>query len=269
MPQFEVLSALQGGAVPVPRAYWGSDSEAHFGAPFFISEFVAGGAPIPMVSAQSKPFEDSYRDGLADDFVAALAALHTVDWRAGMLAAWEDGITVENTARREIERWAGLYEQWALVPRPVVHWALGWLRRKCPVAPRISIVHGDYRIGNFLEVDGRITAILDWELVHLGDPHEDIGWACLPQFMGGSGLVCRLLTEAAFIREYEERSGIAVDPDAVTFYKVLALLKLALINMAGARCFEDGKFHDMRMPAMGIQTSSALRQLQRLIERVS
>ena len=56
------------------------------------------------------------------------------------------------------------------------------------------MVHGDYRIGNFLELDGRISAILDWELVHLGDPMEDLGWICLQAWRGRSPYMCHLFT---------------------------------------------------------------------------
>lgn len=264
-PQFQSLAALHGSAVPVPAAYWCSDDESVLGAPFFISELVAGQVPTPMVTAQSQAFEAGYRDRLADQFVDALAAIHTFDWNASPLKSWDHGITPETAAWHEIDHWASLYRRWALRPHPVVHWALGWLRQHQPVAPRISIIHGDYRIGNFLERDGRITAILDWELVHLGDPHEDIAWACLPQFMGGSGLVCRLLTEDAFCRKYEMASGIAIDPASVTFYKVFGLLKLAIIYMAAAHCFEQGHFDDLRMPALGIEITAALYQLRKVI----
>ena len=69
-------------------------------------------------------------------------------------------------------------------------------------------MHGDYRLGNFLERNGRITAILDWELVHLGDPVEDLGWAFLPQYRGGTPLVCGLASEEDFLARYEARAGL-------------------------------------------------------------
>jgi len=128
------------------------------------------------------------------------------------------------------------------------------------------VVHGDYRTGNFLEQGGRITAILDWELVHLGDPHEDLAWVSLPMYKGGSPYLCRLCEPEWFYERYAERSGIEVSMASVRYYQVFSLLKLAATHMAAARCFEEGRFDDMRMPAMGSQVATCLRQMDKLIE---
>ena len=117
-----------------------------------------------------------------------------------------------------------------------------------PRAQQVSLVHGDYRLGNFLERDGRISVILDWELVHLGDPIEDLGWAFLPQYRGGTSLVCGLADEADFISRYEAQSGLKVAAASLKFYIVFSLMKLAFTNMAAARCFEDGLFNDNGHP---------------------
>jgi aminoglycoside phosphotransferase (APT) family kinase protein len=93
-------------------------------------------------------------------------------------------MTSDNAALRQLEFWQGRFERWALRPHPMAHRAFAWLRRSPPKASRVAIVHGDCRLGNFLERNDRITAILDWELVHLGDPIEDLGWAFLPQYRG-------------------------------------------------------------------------------------
>ena len=101
-----------------------------------------------------------------------------------------------------------------------------------PAAPRVAIVHGDYRTGNFLEEGGRITAILDWELVHLGDPHEDLGWASLPMYKGGSPYICRLAEPEWFYRRYGEQVGFEVSMVSVHYYQVFNFLKLAATHMA-------------------------------------
>jgi aminoglycoside phosphotransferase (APT) family kinase protein len=141
-----------------------------------------------------------------------------------------------------------------------------WLKEHQPVAPRVTIVHGDYRTGNFLEEGGTITAILDWELVHLGDPHEDLGWASLPMYMGGSKLICRLAEPEWFYARYGEKAGFQVSMASLRYYQALSLLKLAATHMAAARCFEEGRFNDMRMPAMGSQIATCLRQMEKTIE---
>jgi aminoglycoside phosphotransferase (APT) family kinase protein len=109
--------------------------------------------------------------------------------------------------------------------------------------------------------------MLDWELVHLGDPVEDIGWAFLPQYRAGTGLVCGLASEEEFLSRYEALAGFSVDRQALRFYIVFSLLKLGLTHMAAARCFEDGRFDDMRMPAMATQMAPVFRQIEKTLER--
>src|SRR6516165_1471650 len=156
-PQFAVLKAIEGSGVPVPKAYWWSDDKSILGAPFFISERIAGSAPVPWVSANSSGFEDSYRLNIGSQFVSALAALHRCEWQ-GKAEFQAEGLTVKNAALRQIEFWEKARARWALKPYPMLHWALRWLREHLPVAPRLSFVHGDYRLGNFLEQDGRIRS---------------------------------------------------------------------------------------------------------------
>lgn len=264
LPQHAALRLLEGTNVPAPRSYWWSDDASILGAPFFVSERIAGSAPVPWVSGSSAGFEEGYRRRIGAQFVSALAGLHTCEWQ-GKQGFTDSGITCDNAALRQVDEWEANRERWAFRPYPMLTWAMRWLRRNLPVAPRVSLIHGDYRLGNFLEQDGRITAILDWELVHLGDPHEDLGWAFLPQYTGGSGLVCRLLSKEDFIAQYEREAGFEVRPASLHFYLVFSLVKLALTHIAAVRCFEEGRFNDLRMPAMGTQIAPVLRQISKLL----
>lgn len=266
MPQVLAMRTLEGSAVPVPRVYWYSDDASLLGAPFLFCEKVSGSAVVPWVSPGSPPLEEGYRKRLGEQFIDALAALHQVDWRTKPIVDMAADITEGNAARVAVNFWEAQIQRWAMRPYPMVEWAIRWLKDRCPVAPRVSIIHGDYRTGNFLETDGRITSILDWELVHLGDPHEDLGWASLPTYMGGSKLICRLAEPDWFYERYERGAGFPVSQASVRYYRALSLLKLAATHMAAARCFEEGRFNDMRMPAMGSQIATALRQLDKAIE---
>lgn len=261
LPQFAALRALEHSNVPVPRAFWWSDDVTILGAPFFVSELVSGVAPVPWGGAGSG-FEEGYRRRIGSQFVSALAALHRQPWQG---QGFDDGVTRDNAAARQLDFWEQAGERWALRPYPMLHKALRWLRGNLPQAPCVSLVHGDYRLGNFLEEDGQITAILDWELVHPGDPHEDLGWAFLPQYAMGSGLVCRLVARDEFIAQYERESGIKVNEASLRFYLVFSLVKLALTHLAAVRRFEDGRFNDMRMPAMGTQVAPVLRQIEKML----
>jgi aminoglycoside phosphotransferase (APT) family kinase protein len=264
MPQYAALKALEDSSVPVPKAYWWSDDATILGAPFFVSERVEGAAPVPWMGRNGTGFEEGYRRSVGTQFVEALADLHKCRWN-GKSGFELNDTTCDNAASRQVEFWEQGQSRWALKPYPMLTWAFRWLRKNLPTAPRVSLVHGDYRLGNFLEKDGRITAILDWELVHLGDPHEDLGWAFLPQYSGGSGLVCRLLPKDEFIALYERAAGFKVRPESLHFYLIFSLVKLALTHIAAVRCFEEGRFNDLRMPAMGTQVAPVLRQISKLL----
>jgi aminoglycoside phosphotransferase (APT) family kinase protein len=266
LPQVLAMRSLAGSAVPVPQAYWHGDDPSVLGAPFLFCEKARGSAVLPWASASLKPLEDAYRLQLAADFIGALAALHRVDWAAAPIAALADGVQPEDAAQRQVDLWRREYERWALRPYPLFEWGARWLQANRPAAPRLAIVHGDYRTGNFLEEGGRITAILDWELVHIGDPHEDLGWASLPMYMGGSKLVSRLIEPERFFDDYAAQVPFAVSPRSVRWYQALSLLKLSATHMAAARCFEEGRFNDLRMPAMGSQILPTLRQMEKAIE---
>ena len=265
-PQVMAMRSLEGGAVAVPRVFWSSDDPSIMGAPFMFCEKVSGSAVVPWVSASEPPLEEAYRKSLGTDFIDALAALHRVPWTDKPIAAMAHGITAENAAARMVELYEGLIARWAMRPYPLADWGIRWLKSHQPVAPQVTIVHGDYRTGNFLETGGRITSILDWELVHLGDPHEDLAWVSLPMYKGGSPYLCRLCEPEWFYERWSQQSGIQVSMASVRYYQVFSLLKLAATHMAAARCFEEGRFNDMRMPAMGSQIATCLRQMDKLIE---
>ena len=266
LPQVLALQSLVDSPVPVPRPYWFSDDSSILGAPFLFCQRVSGTALLPWASASLAPMADAARVSLAEQFIAALAAMHRVDWRAQPIAQLADGASTANTAEQQLRHWQRRYERCAARPYPLAEWGLHWLREHRPTAPALTIVHGDYRTGNFLEQDGRITAILDWELAHIGDPHEDLGWASLPMYMGGTKLICRLIEPQRFFDLYQQQVPFTLNQSSVQYYRVLSLFKLAATHMAAAYCFERGNFNDMRMPAMGSQVMPVLRQMEKAIE---
>ncbi len=267
LPQVLAMRSLEGSAVPVPQAFWHDDDPAVLGAPFMFCEKVEGSAPVPWVSASEPPLEEGYRRGLGTQFIDALAALHRLDWASKPVAALSHGITRGNAALQNVEHWEAQIARWAMRPFPLADEGIRWLKAHAPVAERVAVVHGDYRTGNFLEQGGRITAILDWELVHLGDPHEDLAWVSLPMYMGGSPYLCRLCEPDWFFERYAQQAGLSVSMATLHYYQVFSFLKLAATHMAAARCFEDGRSNDMRMPAMGSQVATCLRQMDKAIQK--
>ena len=150
-PEFVTLRSLADSRVPVPRVYWYSDNSTALGAPFFVSAFVKGDAPVPWTADGGPAFDEAARLNLGDQFIAALAALHTFSWRDTPVAGIDGATDPEETASSQIAFWERLMRQWSARRYPILEWALIWFRAHAPRAPRIGVVHGDYRIGNFLE----------------------------------------------------------------------------------------------------------------------
>src|SRR5262249_58081878 len=109
-------------------------------------------------------------------------------------------------------------------PPPPLAEALGWLRPHFPATPEVTLVHGDFRLGNFLVVrDGggaRLTGILDWEMVHLGDPLEDVAWCISPLWRGGTPLASGLMLPQEFVARWVEASGRAPAADPLRLHQL-------------------------------------------------
>lgn len=262
-PQVLALGSLEGLDVPVPRSFWHDDTGEVFGAPFLVTQRLPGDVLLPWSIKQAPAAQ---AQTLMRQFVEILARIHAASWQDRPMAQVAHGVTVHDAATRQIDVWTGHIGRWSPRSFPMLAWAERWLREHAPVAPRVSIVHGDYRIGNFLQQDARITGVIDWEMAHLGDPHEDLGWACLPMFNSGSRDLAGLMPRDEAFALYEAVSGYPVSRESVKFYEVFSLYKSVAINLGAARCCEDGRYHDLRMAAMGTQVAPTLKQLYRTME---
>jgi aminoglycoside phosphotransferase (APT) family kinase protein len=266
-PEFRTLRALTGSGVPVPGVHWFSDEDEAFGAPFFICDFVAGDAPIPWTHDGGPAFDEATRRTLAEQFVSALAALHRFEWRGSAVEGIDGSTNVRSTALAQIEHWETNFARWRRAREPMLEWAAIWLREHAPVSPRISVVHGDFRIGNFLVDAGRITAILDWELVRLGDPVEDVGYICMQAWRGRSPYMCHLFERDELLERYQALTGLAVDDRAVRYWEAFGTYKLAVMHYGAQFCFETRGYNDMRMAGMSAQIPRMLLQVETAMER--
>ncbi len=268
-PEFVTLRALEGSAVPVPRVYWYSDDSSILGAPFFVASLMPGEAPIPWTKDGGPAFDDNRRALLGGQFVSILAALHKFDWRETSVARIDGTKDVRRTAIAQVDHWMDLLARWSPHRVPMLEMAALWLRDNAPVADRITITHGDYRIGNFLEVDDRITAILDWELVRLGDPVEDLGWVCLQAWRGRSPYMCHFFEREELRDRYAALTGHEVVLRDMAYWEAFGTLKLAVMHYGATDCFARRGFNDLRMAGMGAQIPRMLLQVESAVERAS
>jgi aminoglycoside phosphotransferase (APT) family kinase protein len=251
--EFRVMDAVFRYGVPVPRMHWLETGTESLDRPFFVMERIEGCETSPSKVLLDPRFFPN-RERLARQFVEILAGIHAIDWKADELDFLEAPKSEGECSLAEIEKWEAIVDRDTLEPQPVLRAAFRWLRNHLPPpAERMVLVHADYRTGNFLATpDGEIKGILDWEMTHLGDPMEDVGWACMrPWRWLGDEQIGGLMTRERFYEWYESTSGLQVRKEAVRFWEVLGNVKLAAIFVTGARSFCDSRTRSPMMAFLG------------------
>lgn len=244
--EYAFYDALWGSDVPVPRMRWLETDPRHLGSEFFIMERVLD-SDANTTRIQEREYDEA-RPVLARRFYEILAAIHRFDWRGTAIERVIDAPTVETAWRRELDYWEDMIDRHELTPQPIARAAIRWLRdNPPPPARRVSIVHGDYRVGNFLyRPTGEITAIVDWEMAHLGDPLEDLAWSFMEAWEwtrdGRKGGIIEM-DEA--IAVYEEASGAKVDRDALHWWDVFSGVKAQGIWVTGAHAYQSGETSEL------------------------
>ena len=210
----QIYLALQDTPVPVPRVLG-----VHPVEQAILSTRVPGDTWFSRLK------DEELRLSVARDFMGHLAALHQVDPHRLQLADQDADADLRDLVRREIDIWEELYRHGDYVREPLVEFGLNWLRRNVPdVFGPVVLVQGDTGPGNFLYRDGKVTAVLDWELAHLGDPHDDLGWLAL-----------RAVQEpftnfADRLADYAAATGREIDLDRLRYYRDFAELRVVILG---------------------------------------
>ena len=135
---------------------------------------------------------------------------------------------------------------------PVFEKAEAWLEANRPPTTRKVIVHGDLRLGNLIVDEHGLTAAIDWELAHLGDPLEDLAWVCVKAWrFGNAEEVAGLGTIEELIVAYEQAGGDEVDRDALHWWLVQQTLRWGLICMGQAAAHLSGMVRSHELAAVG------------------
>ena len=274
----QIQSAMH-GIVPVAPVIYVDAEGTELGQPGLIAQFVHGVTKPSDISSTSVSGigvrYDAWAGKLAPQFVDCLARIHGFDWRSRELSYFSAPTeSTTQAALRQVNWWSRVWWEDLVEPVPIVTLAERWLRENALVCESPVVVHGDYRIGNFMfeEPSGRFTAVLDWELAHIGDLHEDIAWVTQRLFgtwrEDGEFLVCGLLPRQEFIEQYEARSGNRVDQERLRYYEVLNAYKCAVMALGAAmRTALHGNNHqDLVLTWLGSAGAVHLDQIVMLLE---
>lgn len=225
--EFRLLRLLRDTSIPAPEAYWCDTTGRWLDRPFIVMERVRGAVTPPFQVPY--PERPELRRRLTERFVDVLGDLHRLDWRARGVDFLEvpscaTGDLAATAARllRDAVKGSGL-----VAPSPTIERGLAWCIEHAPGTERWTICHGDYKPDNVLHADGELLAIIDWERARIGDPLADLGYICVPHLRVGSR-VCGLAEQEAVVRRYEQRTGFAVDPQALRFWQLHMLLQTVL-----------------------------------------
>ncbi len=240
--EFLAIRSFAGKGVAAPEAVVLEEQGAELERPFFIMKRVDGGVPASPFAPD--PF-GAHAGAIGEQFFSIMGRI-AAELIGGLpILDALDPPAPEDCWRRELDYWAGVIDADEQHPQPIVRAAIRRLRhRPPPAAARVSVVHGDFRVGNFLhDGAGQILAVLDWEMAHLGDPLEDIAWAMDPLWSNAadpriSGMVGA--DEALAI--WRRASGVEPDPAALDWWRLFASVKGQAIWTSAAREWRDGGF---------------------------
>jgi aminoglycoside phosphotransferase (APT) family kinase protein len=247
-----LLSALAQVRARVPTVVAVCADTEVIGAPFYLMEFVHGDAltttlPLKLATAGS-PMQ------IADELVKSLVEIHRIDVERGDFSGFGRG---GGYLERQLRRFRALLDDNATRPLPELQRVGDWLEARRPVSAEVTIVHGDYRLGNviFASHGGspRVAAILDWEMATLGDPLADLGymtamWAqqheppdpmlALSEVTRGDGFPSR----DWLIDRYARLSGR--EPANLHWYQTLAVWKSAIFLESSYKRYRAGATDD-------------------------
>lgn len=210
--EMEVVAALEPLGIPVAHV-WGVD-------------LATSRALVDRVRGTTwfhPPADPAEAESVAKDFMVHIATWHKAGAAALDIPSFQP---VKTIREHQLDQLAGIRRSFEEDDRrspidPLARLELELLEKKLPDhdGPPV-LVQGDTGPGNFMYADGRIAAVIDWELAHFGDPMDDLAWLSwrstqhtFPDF-------------PSRLREYEQHSGITVDDDRIRYYRVNAIARL-------------------------------------------
>lgn len=239
--EFAAFQTYYGTKVPVPEALWLEQSEEALDRPFFMMERIEGGS-VGNPFIKGGGYGD-HAEKLGEQFWEILGHISALDPAEAGVPACFERVAPEDCWRKELDYWANEITTHQLEPQPVAEAAIRWLRKNPPPPPpALKVVHGDYRTGNFLyDEDGKIIAVLDWEMAHLGDPLEDVCWAADPLWCAFEpGKPGNMIAQEQAFDIWAKTSGLEIDPARLKWWQVFSMVKGLGIWITASYEYETG-----------------------------
>jgi aminoglycoside phosphotransferase (APT) family kinase protein len=251
----ELIDLAGRSGVPVPGIRFVLQPEDDLGSGFLMDRIP--GETIARKILRDDEFAE-VRPRLARQCGAILAAIHGV--------ATGDLKLAVSPAQAQLDQYRALYDAYHH-PHPVFELAFRWLADRIPSEVTPRLVHGDFRNGNLVIGADGVRAVLDWELAHIGDPMEDLGWICVNSWrfgeikspVGGFG------TREDMFAGYQAAGGGTVDPERVKWWETFGSLRWGIMCMTMYQIFRGGMDRSVERAAIGRRSSETEIDLLNLI----
>jgi aminoglycoside phosphotransferase (APT) family kinase protein len=234
-----LMTSAAARSVPSPRVWVAGTGPGLLEAGFVVMDRVEGETLPPRILR-----DDAYADvrpRLATECGRILADIHRIPAEA------VPGLPDTD----QLDKWRQVLADTSR-PQPVLELAARWLDENRPPSSRRTVVHGDFRHGNLVIGTEGVRAVLDWELAHVGDPVEDLGWVCVkawrfgaPLPVGGFGTVEDLVTG------YEAAGGAEVDRQALHWWQIFGTFRWGVICLHQAQRHLSGATRSVELAAIG------------------
>lgn len=254
----KLLKAAEEGGVPVARLVRDCAEVDGLGEAYVV-ERVSGETLGRRIAAD--PAFAPARDVLGGQCGEALARIHALDPAGLPPLEVQDG-------RAVLDRYADIYRK-SSGPRPVMEAALKWMEARLPTPVQPRLVHGDFRNGNLMvDPERGLTAVLDWELAHLGDPAEDLGWLCVNSWRFGvtHNVVGGFADLDSLLDAYRDAGGEPPSVERVRFWQAVGTFKWAVVTMMMYRTFASGASRSVERAVIGRRLSECEVDLLALME---
>ena len=264
--EFKVLGVAHRAGVTVPRPLWLCEDESVTGGVFCVMARVAGSASPRRLLRGA--LDDARARALTRQLGVELARLHRVTPPVAELDFLP--VPAGNPALARVRAYRAALED-IPEPHPVLEWALDWLRDNAPGRSEVALCHCDFRTGNYMVDDGRLTAVLDWEFAAWSDPYEDLGWICCKSWRfgvdereaGGLG------DKADLFDGYSGETGRAVDHGLVLYWEVMGFVRWAVIALQQAQRHLSGEQPSLELALTGRMVPEMEFDLLNQIRRMS
>ena len=263
--EFSLIARAREMGVPVPEPLVYEADGGRFGSPGMLMSFVEGTSVAPRILRMDEFAR--VRERLPGQLAEALAGIHS------LTQLDVDGILPpagDDPALAQIAEWERQLDEIG-EPLPAIELGLRWLRANAPQPAEPRLVHGDFRLGNFIVDEEGLASVIDWELAHLGDPAEDIGWLCIRSWRFGNDdrPVAGVGRLDEFIGAYEEAGGMPVDRDRVRYWEAFGNVKWAVICARQAHDHLTGVRRNHELASLGRRICEPEWDLLQLIQRAA